>query len=321
MGHERQSVTAAGERLEDRRFDLDEASLLEPMTDERQGPTADGERLPRFLGDPEVDVTLAVARIDVGQPVPLVGELTTSFGEQHPLAHLHRQLALLGLHHFAGGADPVAEVEVGELLEPLGDLGGTEQLHAAGRVLQLGKGELALHAPQHETPGDRDGLVGLGARLQGAEALVELGRPRRRLEPVGNAGHWFFSKIRRRPCSVSQGSWCSMRWVRREKSPPRPPVEITVDSPSSSSKRSHSPSTRTLVPNTTPDCNESAVVLPMTRRGSPSSTRRTAAARTNSASRLICTPGRMAPPAYSPLFVMASNVVAVPKSTTIVGPW
>jgi hypothetical protein len=31
-------------------------------------------------------------------------------------------------------------------------------------------------------------------------------------------------------------------------------------------------------------------------------------------------PGKMAPPRYSPLAEMASNVVAVPKSTTTTGP-
>ena len=58
----------------------------------------------------------------------------------------------------------------------------------------------------------------------------------------------------------------------------------------------------------------------MTLRGSTSSTRRSAAARPKSASRLISMPGTMAPPRYSPLAEIASKVVAVPKSTTIVGP-
>ena len=39
-----------------------------------------------------------------------------------------------------------------------------------------------------------------------------------------------------------------------------------------------------------------------------------------SASSEISMPGAIAPPRYSPLADTASNVVAVPKSTTIVGP-
>ena len=69
-----------------------------------------------------------------------------------------------------------------------------------------------------------------------------------------------------------------------------------------------------------PDWTDSTVVLPITLRGSTSSTWRSAAARPNSASRLISMPGTMAPPRYSPLSEMTSKVVAVPKSTTIVGP-
>ena len=69
-----------------------------------------------------------------------------------------------------------------------------------------------------------------------------------------------------------------------------------------------------------PDCIDSTVLRPITLRGSTSSTRRSAAARANSASRLMSMPGKMAPPRYSPLAEMASKVVAVPKSTTMVGP-
>ena len=43
------------------------------------------------------------------------------------------------------------------------------------------------------------------------------------------------------------------------------------------------------------------------------------AARWNSASAEIVTPGQIAPPRYSPFAVIASSVVAVPKSTTISG--
>ena len=62
------------------------------------------------------------------------------------------------------------------------------------------------------------------------------------------------------------------------------------------------------------------MVLPITLRGSVSSTRRSAAARPNSASMEISMPGKIAPPRYSPFSEMTSKVVAVPKSTTIVGP-
>ena len=57
----------------------------------------------------------------------------------------------------------------------------------------------------------------------------------------------------------------------------------------------------------------------MTRSGLRTSTFGSRAARWNSASAEIWMPGQMTPPRYSPSAEMASNVVAVPKSTTMVG--
>ena len=99
-----------------------------------------------------------------------------------------------------------------------------------------------------------------------------------------------------------------------------PPVETMVHSPSSSWMRSHKPSTWAAKPYTAPDWMHSTVVLPSTLRGSTSSTARRAAARPTRASMLMPMPGAMAPPRYSPLADTASQVVAVPKSATMVGP-
>ena len=73
-------------------------------------------------------------------------------------------------------------------------------------------------------------------------------------------------------------------------------------------------------PYTAPDCMDSTVDFPMTFRGATSSTRRSAAARSKSASIEISMPGKIAPPRYSPSALIASIVFAVPKSTTIDGP-
>ena len=69
-----------------------------------------------------------------------------------------------------------------------------------------------------------------------------------------------------------------------------------------------------------PDCIECTGFLPTTRGGRASSTRCSRAARENRASALICTPGVITPPRYSPFGVTQSKVVAVPKSTTITDP-
>ena len=72
-------------------------------------------------------------------------------------------------------------------------------------------------------------------------------------------------------------------------------------------------------PRTSPDSIAPTVVRPMTDVGLRTSIRGSRAARWNSASAEIVTPGQMAPPRYSPLAVIASSVVAVPKSTTTSG--
>jgi hypothetical protein len=59
------------------------------------------------------------------------------------------------------------------------------------------------------------------------------------------------------------------------------------------------------------------VDLPMTRAGRAISTRGSRAARRNSASAEIASPGAITPPRYSPAADTQSKVVAVPKSTTI----
>ena len=57
------------------------------------------------------------------------------------------------------------------------------------------------------------------------------------------------------------------------------------------------------------------MVRPITLAGFRTSMRGSRAARWNSASAEIWMPGQMTPPRYSPFAEMASNVVAVPKST------
>ena len=102
------------------------------------------QQLARALVGPQVDLALAVARLDVADAVPLVAEVAARLGQQRPLAHLHRELAAPGPHDLTRGPDPVAEVELRELVEALRHRGPREQLHRARVVAQLGEGGLAL---------------------------------------------------------------------------------------------------------------------------------------------------------------------------------
>ena len=66
---------------------------------------------------------------------------------------------------------------------------------------------------------------------------------------------------------------------------------------------------------------EWTVLRPTTSGGRANSTRGSLEAARKSASMEMWMPGQMAPPRYSPLGVTASKVVAVPKSTTMSGPF
>src|SRR6266498_3850940 len=129
------------------------------------------------------------------------------------------------------------------------------------------------------------------------------------------------SKMMRRPCRVSQGSWRSMVSQTPIITAARPPVAITVAwSPSSAIIRRTSASTCPAKPKTMPAWSDSAVFLPITERGATSSTRRSWAVSRTSASVEISIPGAIATPSISPRRETASKVVAVPKSTTTDGP-
>ena len=73
-------------------------------------------------------------------------------------------------------ADPVAEVEVGEVVQAVAaDLAaGDDQLDLAGLVLEVGEVEAAVAALTHHPAGDVDQLAGVGPRRE----LTELGADR-----------------------------------------------------------------------------------------------------------------------------------------------
>ncbi len=187
----------------------------------------------------EVDVPLPISGVDVGEAVPLVGERAQRLREQRARAHRHGELALPRLHHGAGDADPVAEVEVvdrGETVVADRRL-RDEELHRPGAVAQRREDELSLPAEEQDPAGHPHLHGGLGAGLDVAVRGVEarplwrrdrsardtgspprvahrrdLGEARGALlgrQPVEMCvAHRFLSKMIRRPYSVSHGSWC-----------------------------------------------------------------------------------------------------------------
>ncbi len=81
---ERLGQGAAVERLQHRRLDLDEAARVEEAADGGDDPRALEEHLARVVVGDQVEVALAVARLDVGEAVVLLGQRAQRLAEQLP---------------------------------------------------------------------------------------------------------------------------------------------------------------------------------------------------------------------------------------------
>ena len=184
-------------------LDLDEILGVEQLAHRGDDLAALDERVAGLLGDPQIDIALAVAGVGIGDAVPLVGERPTGGREHVPTVDAHAQLAPPGHHDDAGDGDPVADRQAGEALEVGGRLGHGEELDPARGILKRPEGELALIAPQHEATGDRDDRVGLGAGFEGAMGGDDLSGRMGDVVAVGVVAHrWFRLCTIRRPWRV-----------------------------------------------------------------------------------------------------------------------
>ena len=126
---------------------------------------------------------MAVARLDVGQAVVLVGRRAQRLREQREAVEPERQLAAAGAEHGAVGADQVAEVEVeqprhGLLAE---HVDARHQLDPARAVDDVEERRLALAAARGEAPRDAGAVLGLLA--VGQRLVRRLDRPRSAARP------------------------------------------------------------------------------------------------------------------------------------------
>ena len=85
VGHERARRGAAGNRLHHRRLDLDEAARGEELAQELDDLRAAAKRRAHLLVGDQVEVALAVARLDVGQAMPLLRQRAQRLGEHAKL--------------------------------------------------------------------------------------------------------------------------------------------------------------------------------------------------------------------------------------------
>src|SRR5262249_60089021 len=176
------------------RLDLEEAAGVEERTDAANEPGPHREDVARLGVHDEVDVALPIARLDVLQAVPLLGQGPERLGQEREALDGDRQLAGPCAEHLAGYADEVAGVELDEprvlVAEPVG---ARVELDPAGLVHEMREARLAVMANRHDAAGEArrpEALQLLVVRV--AEALGEVARPVRHRVPaaewIGTSG-------------------------------------------------------------------------------------------------------------------------------------
>ena len=110
-------MRAAGDRLHHRRLDFEVAARRHELANRGDDAAPRLEHPPRIGVDDEIEIALAVADLDVGQPVPLLGQRHQALREEVQPRRPDRELVGLGPEQPPLDADPVAEIEQLEDLE------------------------------------------------------------------------------------------------------------------------------------------------------------------------------------------------------------
>ena len=177
MGFKGPGIGAAGHALQHRRFDLEEVPFIQPAAHGAHHAGAAAEGFAGLGRHDQVEVALAVARLHIGQTMPLIRQGLEALGQHRPGRHLHRQLTPVGAAQGAAHADQVAGIHQG------GDLGEVAwfsrsfrashsirgsplprdpiqggllqvELDRTGLIGQGEEGQLAHHPPRHHPAGD-----------------------------------------------------------------------------------------------------------------------------------------------------------------------
>src|SRR6266545_937969 len=89
---ERTRGGAAGNRLHHRRLDFEKVALFEKSPDKANDARAILKNFPHVRINHEIEITLTVARFDVGEAVPLLRQRAQAFGEQAQAVGVKGQL-------------------------------------------------------------------------------------------------------------------------------------------------------------------------------------------------------------------------------------
>ncbi len=141
-----------------RRFDFDEAALVEETPHRLHDLGALGEDLAHLGIHGEIDVAAAIARLHVLQAVPLLGQGKQVLHQESDFLDVDREFVRAGAEEISLHPDVVAQVEQLVKLESL-LADGVEpdiDLKPLPGLLQMREARLALHANGHESSSDAD---------------------------------------------------------------------------------------------------------------------------------------------------------------------
>ena len=191
VGDEGARGGASGDGLHHRSLDLDEVAGVEEAADGLHDAGALDEDL-THVGIDEIDVAHAVAQLDVGEAVELLGHRQKIFGEEGQLFDVDAELAGAGAEEIALDADVVADVEeLVELPQLVADgIFLDVDLELLAGLLKMGEAGFAHEADGDQASGNGDGdalglelLAGAGGvrgenlgHLVGGIEVVRVGR-------------------------------------------------------------------------------------------------------------------------------------------------
>src|SRR5262245_44001576 len=111
MGYERTRRRAPGNPLHHRRFHFQEIPFLEKAPQETHDARTFLEKISHFRIDHQIDVPLAIARLNVGKTVPLFGQGSQALGQQPQPLGFDRQFLGLRAKEAAPDSDNVAHIQ------------------------------------------------------------------------------------------------------------------------------------------------------------------------------------------------------------------
>ena len=176
VGDEGLGRGAAGDRMQHRRLDFEIAARDEMAAQRGDDPAAPAQGLAALRVHDQIEVALAVAQLDIGETVKLLGQRAQGLGQDGEGGGVDRQLAARGAAHQPFDADQIADVEEPHRGEPgrIDEVAMAEHLDLAGGVVQVDEHAAVAHGA--DPAGDTHPLGGLGPGRQPGMAPFELGR-------------------------------------------------------------------------------------------------------------------------------------------------